>query len=287
MIMGNVNIFIGLLILALDFITAYNVAQIIGVYTNGKIKEAKGRRLIQNREKIVEKIKKGGWKNYFESMEKKAGKHGFSGENKAINYGMVILGLPLGAFVLTMIFNGASFAKSVKALLIAILFTQINILQRKRSLTVALQKHGYKIYKYLNNQITSGIKVTDAIKNIYEVIDDSLLKEIFIKMAARYELTGDIDISLEELANTYEGEEADSFCVAVRQGILTGDNSKLLAIQEDIMFKKYFNYIQAETDNLKSKYLAIAVVFVAIIVIMIIIPMFLEAFGALEDVFMF
>ncbi len=114
-----------------------------------------------------------------------------------------------------------------------------------------------------------------------------MLKDIFIRMAARYELTGDIDLSLEELRSTYEGEESDSFCVAVRQGILTGDNSKLLAIQEDIMFKKYFNYIQAETDSLKNKYLAVAVIFVAIIVIMIIIPMFLEAFGALGEVFMF
>ena len=65
----------------------------------------------------------------------------------------------------------------------------------------------------------------------------------------------------------------------------TGDNKELLAKQEDIMFKKYFNYIQAETDSCRNRGVAAAAVFVAIIAVMIIIPMLDELSQAIGKIF--
>ena len=40
-------------------------------------------------------------------------------------------------------------------------------------------------------------------------------------MAARYELTMDIDSALNEFKSVYDTQESESFCVAIKQGILT------------------------------------------------------------------
>ncbi|NTV90110.1 MAG: hypothetical protein HGA22_07090, partial [Clostridiales bacterium] len=91
---------------------------------------------------------------------------------------------------------------------------------------------------------------------------------MFIRTAAKYELTLDIDESLEEFRENFDAYEAEMLCTALRQGIETGDNSELLARQEDMMFKKYFNYIQAETDNCKNRSLLSAGMFTAVVVLM-------------------
>lgn len=188
-------------------------------------------------------------------------------------------------FIITLIINFPSIDKALKAAILIFIIIDFSLRRKVNELNLSLQKYVYKIYKYLHNQIISGIKVTDAIKNVYEVIDDKRLKQALIRMAGRYELTMDIDSALNELRSVYDTHESESFCVAIKQGILTGDNSELLARQEDIMFKRYFNYIQAETDNCKTKSLVAAIIFIAIIVIMIVIPMFFEAAEAMGKIF--
>ncbi len=155
----------------------------------------------------------------------------------------------------------------------------------KRSVNLRFQKHIYKIYKYLHNQISSGVKPTDAVRTVYEVTDDRELRGILTKLAARYELTLDINIALEEFRSNFDAHEADTLCIALKQGIDTGDNKDLLARQEDIMFKKYFNYIQAETDSCRNRSVAAAAVFVAIVAVMIIVPLLDEVGQAVGRIF--
>ena len=51
------------------------------------------------------------------------------------------------------------------------------------------------------------------------------------------------------------------------------------------MFKKYFNYIQAETDSCRNRSLASAAVFVAIVAVMIIVPLLDEMGRAIGNIF--
>ena len=263
--------------------------------TNKNISEAMGRRVVgkslykrctfalktylDNYERRTEKS------CFFTGVKAKAKKLGFEGENKVISYLFVRYGICILVFIIALLINFPSIDEAFKALVAVLLMNEVNFRRKEKKLDLSLQKYAYKIYKYLHNQISSGIKVTDAIKNVYEVIDDKRLKEVLIRMAARYELTMDIDSALNEFKSVYETYEAESFCVAVKQGILTGDNSEILARQEDIMFKKYFNYIQAETDSRKTRCLVAAIIFVTIIVIMILIPLIFEAADALDKIF--
>ena len=51
------------------------------------------------------------------------------------------------------------------------------------------------------------------------------------------------------------------------------------------MFKKYFNYIQAETDSCRNRAVAAAAVFVAIVAVMMIVPMLGEVGQAVGKIF--
>lgn len=263
--------------------------------TNKVIVEAKGRRLIENflynkYTKVLAKYadnyeRRYGKTGFYKWGKRRAKSAGFEGEFAVTKYLILQIGFPVMLFVFAFIINFPSFKEAVKAIILACITIEIVIRRRKRKLETNLQKYGYKIYKYLHNQIASGIKVTDAIKTVYEVIEDKDLKKVLLRLSARYELTLDIDAALEEFITVYDTREGESFCIAIKQGILTGDNQNLLARQEDVMFKKYFNQIQAETDGLKTRSILAAVVFTAIIVMMILIPFFYEAADAVGKMF--
>lgn len=220
----------------------------------------------------------------YERREKKSGiylkakvkmkKAGYSGEYAAAIYLFVKYVLTVLLFLTALLFN---FPDIVRSAMLAIMLTVIMELivgKEKRKINLKFQKYIYKIYKYLHNQISSGVKVTDAVRTVYEVIDDKQLKFVLIRLAASYELTLDIDTALEDFRGNFDINEAETLCIALKQGIETGDNQELLARQEDVMFKKYFNYIQAETDSCKTRSLLAVAMFTAIVVIMIIVPLF-------------
>jgi len=263
--------------------------------TNKIIIEAKGRRLTENSlyQKCTGTVSKYvgdyerryGKTGFYKWGKRRVKRAGFEGEFAVAKYLFLQACFPLMLFIFAFITNFPSFKEAVIVLILACIVIEIIIGRRKRKLELKLQNYGYKIYKYLHNQIASGIKVTDAIKTVYEVIEDRDLKKVLLRMSARYELTLDIDAALDEFRSVCDSQEGESFCIAVKQGILTGDNRSLLAKQEDIMFKKHFNYIQVETDALKTKSIVAAVVFTAIIVMMILVPFLFESADAVGKIF--
>jgi hypothetical protein len=147
------------------------------------------------------------------------------------------------------------------------------------------QKYVYKIYKYLHNQISAGVRVTDAIRTVHEVVEDKWLKGILIELAGGYELTCNIDAVLDKFKYNFSTHEADTLCIAIKMGITTGDNQNILGRQEEIMFKKYFNHIQAQTDSCRVKIAAVAMVFTAIMVVMLLIPVVSDVGDAMGKIF--
>jgi Flp pilus assembly protein TadB len=227
--------------------------------------------------------------------EKKAGiyikardkmkKSGYGSEHAAVVYLILKYPVPLVLFITSFVVNYPHIYKSFILSAAVILILEIVITMEKKKYTLRFQKNAYKIYKYLHCQISSGVKVTDAVKTTYEVIEDKDIRDIFVQMAARYELTLDIDTSLEEFNSSFDALEADTLCVALKQGIMTGDNRELLARQEELMFNKYFNHIQAETDNCRVQTTLAAAMFTAVIVIMIAVPLISDVSEAVGKIF--
>ena len=212
-------------------------------------------------------------------------KAGYKSEAAPLLYLIIRFVLSPIVFITAFILNYPEIIRPLACVILINTVMESVISSGRRKVNLRFQKYIYKIYKYLHNQITSGIKPTDAIRSVYEVTDDRELKGILIRLAARYELTLDIDSALEEFRLNFDVHEAETLCIALKQGIDTGDNKELLARQEDVMFKKYFNYIQAETDSCRNRSLAAAAVFVAIVVVMIIVPMLRDTGEALGKIF--
>ena len=293
----NTHKVFAIIMLVINIILNNCLVKMICLKNNKNINEAKGERLEKNSlyrkcaflakkyaviyERRYDKTRIYNW------AKNKAKRAGFKGEHIVLSYLFLQFGLPVLFFVGAFIFNFPSFKESARAFIFTFIIIRTIIARKKKRLDMKLQRYGYKIYKYLHNQVVSGIKATDAIKTVYEVIEDKDLRDVLLRMSAKYELTLDIDFALDEFKSVYDTQEGESFCVAVKQGIFTGDNCNLLARQENIMFKKYFNYIQAETDACKTRSIVAAIVFTAIIVAMILIPFLFEASQAIGKLFLY
>lgn len=221
----------------------------------------------------------------YNRVKQKLQKAGYMGEHSAILYLAVkFVILPI-TFIFSFALNFPNIMPSIAAIVLINAITEAIISSGKRKLNLRFQKYIYKLYKYLHNQVEAGVKPTEAVRSAYEIVEDKELRAMLVRLAARYELTLDIDSALEEFRSNFDAHEAQTLCVALKQGIDTGDNRELLAKQEDVMFKKYFNYVQAETDSCKNRSVAAATVFVSIVGVMIIVPLLKEVGQAAGRIF--
>lgn len=209
---------------------------------------------------------------------------GYKGTFSVLWYFVFQLIIPIIAFFITAINRDISLAIAVFFILAIYVF----YLTYKKGRRVAkqLERSVYRIYKYLHNQVSAGVKVTDAIKSVYEVVDVKELKEILIRFAARYELTLEIDESLKDFCSYFNTLESETLAVAIKQGVDTGDNQNILIRQEEVMFNKYLNFIQMETENAKKKAAWSMVFFMLIIIIMVAVPMVNDIQDALKVIFL-
>lgn len=281
--------------LVLNLFLVWVLIMKIGTYMNSQVIEAMGGR-IQGRslykrctQLIVRSI------NEYERRDKKPGfyikakdkvrKAGYKSEAAASIYLILKYVVPVFFFIGGFIVN---FPNATRPLLLALclhVIVELVVSSRRKEMNLRFQRYVYKIYKFLHNQISSGVKVNDALKTVYQIIEDREIRQTLIKLAAAYELTLSIDNALEEFSSCFDNHEAQTLCVALKQGVETGDNQDLLARQEQVMFNKYFNYIQAETDSCAIRSVIAVVMFTSIIVIMIAVPLINDAADAVGKIF--
>jgi len=155
---------------------------------------------------------------------------------------------------------------------------------RKKDMVKKFEKHTYIIYKYLNNQISAGMRVADAIKSVYMIVTDKDIRSALVDLASRFELTNDIDACLLEFKQRFECEAAETLAVALKQGIETGNNSNIIARQEKKMFNRFIHQVKLETDMAKFRSFCAITMFCAIISIMVLIPLINDIKSSLSQI---
>jgi len=150
-----------------------------------------------------------------------------------------------------------------------------------------IEFYGYKIFKFLMNQISSGILISDSIKSMYRVVDDAELKNCLIEVSAYYSRTSDISASLVILRKQYKGLEVDTLCLAIEQGIHTGSNYETLKKLEVLLFKRYINQIKLETGWQKRRSILSVLLLCTIMVLMISVPVMMDIMRAFNQIFLF
>ncbi len=244
------------------------------------------KKCIETVRKSLGKIESSGRKtDFIQKTKRKVKMSGYTGEHAAAIYMILKYIASAAAFILLFTIN---FPNVLQAVLVAALIhisVEITLKRKKKRICMKFNMNIYKIYKYLHNQISSGIMPTDAVRSVYLTVEDKELRDILIQLSARYELTLDIDDAIKEFLSNFDVQEAETLCVALKQGIETGDNQNILSRQEQFMFSRYFNYIQAETDGLRLRGTMSVIMFASITVIMIAVPLFKDVVEATSKIF--
>lgn len=152
--------------------------------------------------------------------------------------------------------------------------------KRKRAFII----NAYKLYYFLHSQISSGIKVTDAIKGLHEIADHPLIQKTFINFVAQYELTLNIEESLQVLRKSFSGYDCEMLCVSIQQCVNTGMAGKTLLKMEQMMFSKYFFYLQKDTEKYKTTLLIAALFAIVPLVMIFLMPVIYDAFKAFKTI---
>lgn len=147
------------------------------------------------------------------------------------------------------------------------------------------KKEAYRMYKFLNNQLYSGVRQIDALKSLYITVDDPVLKVRLQNMADMLIATNNIDHALKPISKYYVSAEARSLVSAIRLGLQTGDNKKTIKKKEENMFKAYLHYIKAETDKVKMKCFFIACIYGLVMVVLLTLPIMAELTGLRSEMF--
>ena len=157
----------------------------------------------------------------------------------------------------------------------------LRIEKRKKSFDRAL----YKIYRFLNMQISSGIKVTDAIRGLPEAVHESYVKSILTRFSAVYELTYDLEQAAAEIHQAFGGQDTHMLIMHLRQAVKSGKAGKSLVRMEELLFSRYFSHLQAEAQRYKNQLVWIAVIGLIPIVVIILFPILSVAGDALRIIF--
>ncbi len=156
---------------------------------------------------------------------------------------------------------------------------------RKKKATAVFQKNAYKLYKYIINQSAAGVRPSDAMKKMYEVVEEKKLRRILMEACAKYSVSLDTDILSREILENIDTPEARSFAMTIRDRLFESRDRKLMERLEQLMFNRYFAYIQRDTDNLKTRCLITVVLLCSVIVVMILIPTIMDVQNALNSIF--
>jgi Flp pilus assembly protein TadB len=146
-------------------------------------------------------------------------------------------------------------------------------------------KNLYKIYRFLDLQISAGIKVTDAIRGLPEATRDRHVRPCLVRFSARFELTLDLDQAMEEIRAPFPGTDSELLATHLRQCLQTGLAGRSLVRMEELLFSRYFNIMQQDTRQIRTQLLLTAVLGIAPGVLLFIYPLFYQAMQAMQSVF--
>lgn len=88
-----------------------------------------------------------------------------------------------------------------------------------------------------------------------------------------------------EITDKIDTPEARSFAMSIRDGLFENRDEKLMDRLEQLMFNRYFAYVQRMTDGVKTKCLITVVLLCLIIVGMILVPTIMDVQNALNSIF--
>lgn len=155
------------------------------------------------------------------------------------------------------------------------------IRSRKKAFTIAL----YKIYRFLDLQLTAGLKMTDSLRGLPDAVPDKVVHPVLVRFAARYELTLDFEQAFNEIRSFFGGTDCELMATHLHQCLQTGEAGKSLHRMEDLLFAKYFSLMQADTQKIRFRLLLTALLGILPCAALFMLPLLYQAIQAMKSVF--
>lgn len=282
----KIDLWMIIMLIALNGVIVFSIKDKITFILNqdyGKGYSGRGSRKYESFKEISEKRMKK--TSFFEKEKGKVIRAGFDEDKGVVVYIFIKYFLSVLLGIIGAITNYPDISKGLLMFFIVFIVSELVVRSEIKRNNRSFQKNAYKIYKFLNNQVSSGIRISEALKNLYMIIDDYNMKKVLIRFSAIYIQTTNIDLALKEFDKYYSTQESESLCICIKQGITSGDSSNLLMRQEEMMFSKYVNYIQLETELQRHKGLICVTLLCVIVILMIGIPLMLDMNRALTKIF--
>jgi Flp pilus assembly protein TadB len=143
----------------------------------------------------------------------------------------------------------------------------------------------YVIYRFINMQLEAGLILGDIISCLPEAVQNKQVKEVLGRTAAAWKLTGDLDIAIGEMENSFGQGEIQILGNNLRQCLNTGVAGKSFAQMENLLFARFLENIRCKSRQLRNLLLA-GVIAVSIPVLIVVIwPLVQEMLEAVSKVF--
>lgn len=176
-------------------------------------------------------------------------------------------GLPLWIGILLMTLVNGQVGKRIKV--------------RQKAFSKAL----FRIYRFIDLQLTAGIKVADALRGLPEAVRELIVHPVLVRFAALYELTLDLDLAFTEIRQAFPGPDSELLATHMRQCLQTGQAGRSLQRMEELLFARYFNMMQAETVRIRTRLLLTAMLGIFPGLVLYLYPLLFQAMQAVQTVF--
>ena len=202
-----------------------------------------------------------------------------------LNYYLLALILPLPALLLSSAIFGSSPTQAFLAGILSIVLVNSwlgsKVRKRKRAFQISL----YKIYRFLDLQLSAGVKAIDVIKGLSSAIDQPGIKPDFIRFCAQLELTLDLDRALQELENVFAGPDMYLLASQLRNSLQTGIVGNAFLRMENLMFNRHLALIQARSKQFRTWLLLVGLLALVPVEILFAYPLIAQAIQAIGQIY--
>lgn len=157
--------------------------------------------------------------------------------------------------------------------------------RRKKIKQAQLSKNFYRIYKYIAIQTSSGAYSEEIYKSLYKIVKEKTLKADLMAFSVVLMQRHDLKFSLEVLKQKFDFPEGKMFVDMLESMSGTGLSENAFRRLDQMLFQKYLSEIRAQTDKVKQIYFISVVLFTAVTVGMLLIPLIDQMMFSAKKIF--
>ena len=135
-------------------------------------------------------------------------------------------------------------------------------------------------------ELDSGLLLGEILVSLPESTNDRELRLVLDKMSAAWQLTGNLDLAIQELDQIFGRNETALLANNLRQCLITGVAGKAFGQMESLLFSRYIELIRRRSKQLQHSLLFCAILALLPAMIVMLWPIIAEMLNSLSSIFL-